>query len=203
MALSLPALPGVRDCQFRLVSNAQRFVSPLTGVGQSVARKGDFWAADLSLPPLTKTQAREWAGLLGRLISLREAVFVGPPILQADLAGLSIALVDGAGQTGSSLRVDGLANGTEIPAGAFFSVETPTFRALHMVHFTTVKSPSFSYVVLPIVPPLRASPADNAALNFTDPTCEMGLEGASADLLSLNNAETYGLTLSLAERVRA
>lgn len=208
MANILPASPGVRDCTFRLIGNAQRFRSPLSGVGQTVARKGDFWAASLTLPPLTRAQAREWAGLVGRLVSLRETVLVGPPVIQSDLAHLSGALVYQAGETGTFLRIDNIAVGAEVPAGAFLAFDTPatatapSFRSLHMVTTTQVKSSSPS-LALPIVPAIRVSPADNAPVDFLTPTCEMEWEAAGADLLTLQAAASYGLTLSLIEKVRA
>ncbi len=199
--VALPSAPSFRAGGFRIISNAARFVSPLTRVGQSVARTGDHWGCEMQLPPLTKAQAATWAGFLASLSGQRQAAYVGPPFSN-DLGAVGTPLVNGVGVVGTTLPIDGLPAGKVIPAGAWLCYDTSTFR---MLHVTTAEATANGggAVSLPVMPAVRKSPADNAPVNFTSPTCEMVLEDADATILTLTNSIVYGASISFIEAVRS
>lgn len=202
MPLSMPASPSFRDCRFRLISNAARFVSPLTRVGQSVARIGDFWSAAITLPPLTRDQARAWTAILASMAGQAESLYVGPPVEQDDLGALGTPRVNGAAQAGTTLIVDGFPAGKTLAAGIWFSYDTATFRSLH-VTTAAFAADGAGAGSLAIAPAIRKSPAEDALIEFIAPSCEMVLEDASADALNLQQSVTWGVSLSLIENVRA
>src|SRR5262249_12683886 len=104
---------------------------PLTGVGQSVARAGDRWAAEMTLPPLTAAQARSWAAVIVQLAGGLKAVYVPPPMTLQAFGGID-PKVQGGSQVGEALAIDGLTGLASIPEGTFFSYDTSTFRMLHI-----------------------------------------------------------------------
>lgn len=202
MTISLPSGMTYRSGRWRLVSNAARFVSPLTGVGQTVARQGDYWACEMALPPHLLDVAMDWAGFLAALSSASDAAYVGPPMRWTGKPeGFAMTVAAGA-QTGSSLIVDANQAGVTIPRGLFLSYDTATFRMLHIVTASVTLDGSGAGV-LPVKPAIRRSPANGAAINVTDPTCEMELADASVDLLTLANSVEFSQTIQFRERIKA
>ena len=80
-------------------------------------------------------------------------------------------LVNGASQTGNTLTIDGCTVGTTLLAGDFFSVNSE----LKMVT-ADVTADGAGAMSITFEPPLRSSPADNAALTTTRPTARFMLQ---------------------------
>lgn len=203
MPLAMPSEPTWRAGRFRLNSNAARFSSPITRTTQSVGRPGDFWMAQMELPPLSRYEPEivgEWAALLARIAGGRESVYLRPPVdQQHDIDGAP--LVDGASQVGMEIKLKGLSNGDKFARGSFICYETSTFRMLHIVT-ANVTAGGTGIVDLPIAPAIRKSPANNAAVNFATPTCEMMLVDPSVDVLDLTDPATYAASLNFVEAIR-
>lgn len=203
MPISMPTEPTWRAGKFRLASNAARFSSPITRTIQSVGRPGDYWLAQMELPPLSRWEpdlVAEWSAFLAIVAGGRETMYVRPPVDQRhDIDGTP--QVDGANQVGMEIKLKSLSNGDRFERGSFICYQTATFRMLHIVT-ATVTAGGSGLVDLPIAPAIRKSPANNAAVNFLTPTCEMMLTDPSVDVLDLSDPATYGLTLNLTEAVR-
>lgn len=200
MVLTLPASPSYSSGRWRVISNAARFVSPLSRVGQSVQRPGTFWACFMELPPLDEAEAGEWAPILAQMAGGRASAYVAPPY-RNNLGSVGTPLINGAAQVGSNLAIDGLPNGKVFPAGRWLCYDTSTFRMLHMTTAEVTANGS-GQATFPVFPAIRKSPADNAAVNFVNPTCEMKLEEADIDVLNLSDPVTYGASFALVEDVR-
>lgn len=205
MPLALPSGGIYRNGRWRLVSNAARFSSPITRTVQSVARPGDFWACTFDLPALSgineKDRIAEWAGFVIQLAGGRESAYIRPPIVAGNAYG-GTPRVNGANQAGTTLLVDGFHSGSFLETGSWFCYDTSTFRMLHMVTARTVADGSGA-MSIPIMPAIRKAPADNTLLNLSEPTCEMILENADVDVLSLSDAAWFSQSLSFIENVRA
>lgn len=167
--LTMPATPGFIGARFGLLANTQVFESPLSRSVQSLELTGARWAASYTLPAmLPGTQAAdEWhsflircAGQAGRLY------FFDPDKKTPRGAGTGTPLVKGASQTGRTLITDGWSSGVTgiLKAGDYFQVGT----ALHRCVIDSSSNGS-GEATLTFEPPLRASPADNAAVTVTNP----------------------------------
>lgn len=200
MAIALPSSPTWRSGRWRLISNAATFTSPINRVSQSVQRIGDLWACVLELPPMKDDAAREWAATLALMSGGRNAAYLGPPLRNVFAGAVGSPLVNGTDLVGATLPVDGATSGLVVPKGTFVSYDTDTFRMLHIT--TAAVTLTGGAGSLPIWPAIRKSPADNAPVNFTTPTCEMRLENPDADLISLTDSFVYGQSIPLVEAVR-
>lgn len=144
---------------------------PLGGPSQRVGRLGNRWAVEFSeMDTLTGDCART---LLAQLVKARtqgERVITSWPQEAYDVS-IGTPLVNGGSQAGSSLIVDGLRAGCTIPAGLFFSV-TVSGRSYLYLLTDAVTANGSGQATLSIGPLLRASPADNAPLNFSNPQVE-------------------------------
>lgn len=201
MVLSLPT--GVKTYQsgrWRFISNKQRFTSPISRVGQRVARPGSFWAATLTVPPISDPGlAATWAAFLAKL-SEGESFYLYPPLIDLHTV-TGTPRVKGAGQAGQTLLLDGFNPGDTLRAGGFVCYDTSTFRMLHIVAETMVADGA-GEIALPVRPMIRKSPPDNALVTVSYPTCEMILENSDVDLLTLTEAVQYGQTVNVIEDVR-
>ena len=109
------------------------------------------------------------------------------------------ALVNGADQTGATLAVDGLqASKTDVfKAGDYFQVGTGSSSRLHMVT-ADADSNASGEATLDIWPPLRSSPADNAAVTVSSPKGVFRLT-ENVTGWDIDAARTYGITLKAIE----
>lgn len=81
--------------------------------------------------------------------------------------GTGTPLVDGASQTGSSLLTDGWGNTVTNSVRAGDAIKIAGDNAVYIVT-ADANSDGAGHVTIPISPPLRTSPADDAALTITN-----------------------------------
>lgn len=104
--------------------------------------------------------------------------------------------VNGAGQLGQTLNMDGFSTYTARD-GQFFSIAHATGRHLHMVrldHAAVAGS-----MALTFRPMLRKSPADNTVVELASPMIEGFLSGRETSW-TIDLARTVGLSFSITER---
>ncbi len=174
MVLAMPASPGFVACRFGLETNTQRFESPLTKTTQRLVLSGARWVATYTLPRMNRQQFANWQAFLLQLEGSANTFYGFDPdarVPRGNVTG-SAPLVKGAGQTGSSLLIDGLAASTNniLLPGDYFSVS----GQLVMVT-APLNSDGSGEGTVYFKAALRSSPADNAPLTVTNPTCEMTL----------------------------
>lgn len=203
MPLTLPSGLTYQAGRFRYMSNAQRFVSPISRVGQSVGRVGDFWGATLTLPPIRDTQAAaEWGAFAAKIAGGLNSFYLYPPLQSVHtINGASTPRVNGASQSGTTLNLDGFTPGDVLRVGGFIAYDTSTFRMLHILQATATANGS-GQIAATVLPAIRKSPADNATVITVNPSCEMVVEGSDADVLTLTDAVWYGHTFNCVEDVR-
>lgn len=175
MAVTLPTTvrprhgtPALRRAGGDLIPNGLGPVQRLTKLGARFAVRFDY-------PPLQKAAAEELIGALldadTQNTTLIVALTMGP--LAADLGA---PLVNGAGQAGATLNADGFTASVAIPRGTPFSFSAGGRHFLHMTR-QAIGADGSGGAALPIGPMLRASPADNAVLDFAEPKIEGLVEG--------------------------
>lgn len=114
-------------------------------------------------------------------------------------ASLGTPLIKGAGQAGATIATDGWAPSAMIfEQGDFFCYDTSAGRTLHMVVEYT-EADSSGNATLTVEPPIRTSPADNAALDIATPTCVMRLKDDSVGALSVAPGYFGSVNVSLIE----
>jgi len=174
MPIDMPASPGFIACEFGLQTNTQKFESPLTKSVQRVLLGGARWVATYTLPKMTRPQAAYWQAFLMQLeggVNTFNAFDPDARVPRGNITG-STPLVKGAGQTGSSLLIDGLAPSTTgiLLPGDYFSVGG------QMVMVTApLNSDGSGEGAVSFKAALRTSPADNAPLTITNCTVPMVL----------------------------
>ena len=192
--LTMPSTPGFRASRFGLMANTQTFRSPLDGTVQTLELTGARWRANYELPPMKRVQAAAWTAFLTELLGSAGRFFGFDPDARSPRgSGLGSPLVNGAGQTGKSLIVDGwseLETGLLLP-GDYFEVG----GELKMATAPAV-SDSSGEATLAFTPPLRASPADGAALTLVDPKVTMMLADDEQAFWDADRASLYGISFA-------
>lgn len=179
MSVLLPAKPGFKAGKPRLLDFGVLVVPPTGGPAQRINRLGNRFAIDVE----PATSAADGAGrvLVSRLMQglTQGVLYAFPQDLNPGAVGSGTA-VNGSGQTGSVLQLDGFPGGYRVLEGQFFSIIHNGRRYLHAAAADGVANGSGA-VALPIVPMLRISPADNAVVEFARPMIEGFLSGNSLE----------------------
>lgn len=167
--IALPSSPGPQAVGFSLVDFGKVQQGALGGSAQRINRLGARWRVEVQLPPMTPADARIWAAALTR--GLREGVSWKLRQVTTPTGSPGAVLVNGAGQAGGALIVDGGAAGYVAKAGQFASILTGGRRYLHQLAASTQLSGTGTGT-LQIEPLLRVSPADNSPVELGAPVIE-------------------------------
>lgn len=191
---------GFATAQFGLKSNTQTFTSPITGKVQVLEMTGHKWTATYNLPPLNASDAGQWIAFLTKLRGQTHSFFAYDPArTTAQGSPSGTPLVNGAGQTGTSLVTDGWTNSTAIlKAGDYISVDA-TLRQLYMV-VADVSSDGSGNATLTIEPPIRTSPEQNSGITVSSAACVMRLTGNQVSW-NEDTARRFGITFSGEETI--
>lgn len=175
-ALTMPATPGIRSVRFGLRANTRSFVSPLNRAVQTFELPGAVWFATFELPPMTRDQAAEWQAFIAGLMGQAGRFYGFDPDATTPRgiysSGSDTPLVAGAGQGGATLATDGWrvsGTGLLLP-GDYFAVAGELKMAT-----AQLDSDGAGAATIAFKPPLRTSPADDAALTITNPKAVMML----------------------------
>lgn len=178
--LNMPTTPGFASSRFGLRAHTQSFTSSLNRAVQTLELPGALWFATYELPAMTRAQAAAWQALLVDLMGAAGRFWGFDPDARTPRgaydSGSDTPLVNGASQTGASLVTDGWrvsGTGLLLP-GDYVEVTAGGQKELHMVT-AQVDSDGTGAATINFKPPLRASPADSAALVLANPVVEMML----------------------------
>lgn len=198
MTLSMPATSGIfKTARWGLMTNTQRFVSPLSGQTQTLELTGARWAADYILQPMERDDAATWYAFLMDLGGSAGRFFGFDPINKTPRGTISgsTLLVDGASQTGTTLNCDGAALSTLVlKKGDYFEVNGEL-----KVCTADCTSDGAGDITLTFKPSLRDSPADNAAVTIQDATCTMMLIDDQQAFYDIDEFQLLGLRFSAIE----
>lgn len=198
--LSLPSVGGIRQITFRPLSMVGLSESPFTFEQQAYVHQGERWAADVVLSGMNRANAEEWIGFLLALNGREGYFLLGDPAgtaARGTWAGGS-PLVNGAGQTGKTLAVDGLSAGATTKAGDWLQLGSGSSARLHKISQGGTANGS-GQLTLDIWPRLRASPADNDAVTIASPQGVFRL--ASNERAWTIEDLRYGMSFSCVEKL--
>lgn len=196
--LSFPSVP-IAQSHWRLVPLTQSFESELDGSSQDLALPGDRWAVQITVVDLMGREARLFSSFVNRLRGRAGRFYMTPPGCGTPLGtALGNGLVKGAGQTGTSLVIDGLTpNQAEyLLPGDYFQVGVE----LKQVVVTAVVD-NTGQTTVQFTPPLRTSPADNAPIITTNPTCIMKQVDDNQSAHDLSGPRIYAFQQSYIEAI--
>lgn len=200
--LAIPTNKGL--AKIRLTANNVVGVSqsPFTAKQQVYKYTGQFWEADISLPPMKRADAEYWISFLLKLNGSYGTFLLGDPN-GATARGVATGtpLVKGANQTGADLITDGWTPNTTgiLKAGDYIQLGTGSTSLLHKV-LDDVNSDGSGNATLTLWPDLRTAPSDNAAIVVSSPKGVFRLT-ANQQAWDINEATFYGITFGAREAI--
>lgn len=208
MAESYPiALPtgGIRNIELFAQNAVAMSVSPFTYSQQVYRHQGQSWGANITLPPMLRENAEVWIGFLLRLRGQRGTFLLGDPIGATPRGSAATTpgtpVVNGAGQTGDFLNIDGLPLSTNgyLKAGDYIQLGTGSTARLHKV-LEDVNTDGTGAATLNLFPGVRVAPNNGATVTVAN--CVGNFRLASNETnWSISEASSYGITFSATEAI--
>ena len=200
--LTLPTVTGARSVNLRAINAVTLSQSPFTYAAQSQAFSGQMWAADVSLPPMKRSDAAVWVSWLVSLRGQYGTFLMGDPLCataQGEAGGTP--LVNGASQTGEDLIIDGCTlNQTDwLKAGDYIQLGSGASSTLHQVT-ADVDTDGSGNATISLWPHVRTAPDDNAAITVSSPVGRWRLDSNQSEW-SINEAAIYGISFSAMEAI--
>jgi hypothetical protein len=200
--LIMPTHTGIKSVAFT-TSNAVAYSrSPFTFAGKAYAFAGQMLQAEISLPPMTRTDAERW---LAWLISLKGQVgtfYLGDPLASTPMGSARNAdtiQVNGALSSGDVIDIDGApVNQTDyLKAGDYMQVGSGSSRQLFKV-LADVSTDSSGQASVDVWPNVRTSIANNSAVTVESTKGLFRLSG-NEQSWNINEASIYGINFSAME----
>lgn len=178
---TFPTTVGIQSMTMRLRSATAMTESVFTYDQQVFSHPGVRWEAEVTLPPMTRAQAKEYEGFFASLRGMKETFTMGNPLHTTNVTGTI------TGSTNDTQITESF-TGTHA-VGDYFKVGPHLHIITEIVNSTTIK----------IMPPLRNSFTD-ATVDFTYPTGSWRL--ASNEIgWNINQASIYGFSFSCIESI--
>lgn len=198
--LALPTHTGITSVRLRAQDIVTMNMSPFSGVQQVYKYTGQYWEADITLPPMKREDAEYWMTFFMKLGGQYGTFLMGDPA-GATARGVATGtpVVNGGGQTGYELVTDGWTPDTTgiLKAGDYFQLGTGSSSRLYKV-LDDVDSDGSGNATFDIWPNLRSSPADNATITVSNPKSLFRLTTPAAEI-NVNQASIYGMTFGAVE----
>mgnify|MGYP003151179512 CR=1 FL=1 len=209
MAISYPiTLPTDAIAQpiqttFRIRRVIDQSVSPFSGITQTFKHTGEWWEAEIQLPPMKQAVAKTWVASLVSLRGVSGQMLLGdwdartPNGTASSSAGTP--LVNGGSQTGNLLAIDGAtANQTGyLKAGDYIQIGSGLTSRLHLV-VEDANTDSSGNTTLSIEPALRSSPADDTTITVSNPKGVFRLVDNVTEW-ETNAISVYGISFAVTE----
>lgn len=193
MVQTLPTSPAPREAHARLVTSRNELRSATGTNAQRIGRKGDHYAYDVTMPPMTYAQSLEWIGL-------RTAVDqVVMPVRQPglDTGSPGTPLVNGAGQAGTTLIMDGFTPGYMFRKGQYLTHVHVGRRRLYSAAAEATADGSGNLTLI-LETMLLYPPNDNDQVLVAQPEIE-GFASFDDSLWTVDVARTVGLAFTIEE----
>ena len=188
---------------FRIRRIVGQSMSPFTGEQQTFRHQGEWWEAEVTLPPMTHAYAREWVAKLVSMRGVYGQMMLGDWDGRTPRGTASISagtpLVNGASQTGNSLIIDGATASQTgyLKAGDYIQLGSSSSTRLHMV-VADANTDGSGNATLDIEPRLRTSPADNLVISVINPKGVFRLVTNETEWSS-DAVAKYGITFAVTE----
>lgn len=200
--LTLPSHTGIRSAELRAVNAVIYEMSPFTFSGQAQASAGQMWQADITLPPMRRSDAEIWVAWLVSLRGRFGTFTMGDPLCSTPRGTpTGSPRVNGSGQTGDTLIIDGCTPSVTgwLKAGDYIQLGASATATLHKV-LEDVNSTSGGDATLTLWPHIRTAPANNAIVVVSNAVGRWRL-ASNESAWSINEAAVYGLTFSAMEAI--
>ena len=194
--------PGIAaQLKWDFISNTQTFGTHLAAAESQAELPGARFAATLDYRNLSQDAHRDLMADLVDLMGPAGRVYV--PIDAAFPrrgAGGGTPLVNGAAQTGRTLVIDGapLSTTAWLKKGDYISVDSGTGRELKLVT-ANVDTDGSGNATISFRPPIRTSPANNAAVEIDSPSALMRLVDDGQVSLTLKPARFGDMSVRFIE----
>lgn len=196
MATALPLRPAPKagtEPRYRAFGND---LEPINGGPVTRLRfPGDRWSLYVVLPRMAYETAKVW---ISRLIRRGDTVLLPFPQPGFDTGTPGSPKVNGAGQLGMSLVLDGFTPAYAVSEGQYFSIIIGGQRFLHCATAEAIADGD-GEMTLQFEPMLRKSPSDNDVVEVAVPMIEGFVEGRET-AWTLESALSTGLSFTIAER---
>jgi hypothetical protein len=195
--IELPSTPQPNSATPALLTFGGILRPPLGGKLLKLDRMGDRFRIDVSYPPLDTDTGRIFVSRL--LQGKREGIRLPYPLLSVDQGSPGSPRVNGAGQSGRTIDLDGFNPGYVAREGFWLSIVNAAGQHyLHNVRADTTANGSGVMTDLPIEPMLRVAFADNAVVNFAVPMIEGLVLGEEAEW-QMSLAHHIGISFAIEE----
>lgn len=190
MTIELPSTLGfIKESNFYLETNTQVFTSPINNSVQTAELGGARWRLDFTLRQMTREDAARWIAFITKMRGMSET-FYGYDLNCPDNLGVGggTPLVNGAGQTGTSLTIDGAPANTVrwLREGDFFEVSGELKRVVQDIDVD-----GSGEATLVFEPYLRDSPSENDPIDITSPRVKMRLSDDRQQSWPTNHNRIY------------
>lgn len=192
--LTLPSSPQPRSVTPRLITARNELTPAFGGTVQRLNRKGSRYALAVELPPMKYVDALAWDDLMAEV----DTVLMGVPQPGLVIGAPGTPLVNGAGQSGSSLTLDGLTGGYVIRKGQWLSVVISGRRFLYRAA-SAATAAGGGAVTVALRTMLRSPPPDNAVVEIAAPMIE-GFARMADDALAVGIEHLVSLSFTIEER---
>lgn len=174
MTIALPTSPLPKSATIRPVLFGGPLLADLGGEDQWLNRLGSRWELEVTTPRLKpEPDGRQWTSALAQAWFTGERVSFAVPQPGLAIGSPGAPVVNGGGQTGSSLFIRNFTPGYFLRVGQFFSIASGGRRYLHKVAGTgDFGADGLGLSSFPIQPMIRVSPTDGAVCEFLNPTIE-------------------------------
>lgn len=170
---------GIQSMTMRLRSAVAMSQSPFTFDQQVYQHQGVMWEAEISLPPLNRSEAKAVEAFLARCRGMKETFMLGNPLHDIVATGaITSASVGDTTVTGTL---------TSVSAGDYFQLGDN----LYIV--TAIGSTTFE-----VMPPMRQAVSASTNLDFSLPQGIWRLATNEVNW-SINEASIYGFTFPIIE----
>lgn len=198
MPILLPSTPAPARALPQLVVKSVS-LTPIMGASDlDLMRPGAKFAYEFHMPDMDYEDAMVWSARLRRAKLTGDTVRMAVPQPGLDVSAASNFLVDGSGQTGSTLALKSGTIGDVVREGQMFSIITGSQSYLYQ--FTEeVTVPEDGTVSIGVLPPLRAAHLDDDELSLREPVIE-GYVDFRALEIDVKSFHESGIIFTVTER---
>jgi hypothetical protein len=167
--LTLPTITGFSSITIKPVSVVGVSRSVFTLEEQVQVHQGQAWEASVSLPVMKRADAEEWIAFFLSLNGIQGTFLMGDPLGATARGSASTTpgtpVVNGAGQTGNTLAINGCPNNATnyLRKGDYVQLGSASSSRLHRV-LTDASTDGAGAVTLDIWPNLRESPSNGGTV---------------------------------------
>lgn len=164
-------------------------ISPYTGTQQAQIWPGQWWEADITLPPMNRAEAAPWMAFFGKLNGVEGSFYLGDPEATSPLGAASASpgtpLVDGVHSAGDQeLDISGGPNSVInwLKAGDYIQIGTGASAVLHL-NLTDVNTDGTGDTTLTLWPNLTEDLAGGESITLSSPKGVFRLSQSSSEII--------------------